>query len=333
MSMPTIDLPDPLDIARSGAVYLASLVSPSGRFRYRFDHKTWADFGGYNVVRHCGTIWSMCDVANRINVPYVVPNAIERSVDYLRHVFLRRPATGDAVEDQEIKLGANALAVLALLGAAKVLSKPELVNIAVEVGEAILKDQKADGDFIHKINHITLGPTRFYSEYYTGEAMLALMELHAVTGQARWLNAVIRAEDALAPKDYGVKEQSHWMLYALEALSRFRDEPADHAHATKIVQNTLSNPAYLTWNRSTPTACRSEGLLAFLRMSQGRPESAKLGKPIRARVRQNLAAQLLHRQPDGAFLRGGVATDARSGEVRIDYVQHNISAFLRFGVD
>ncbi|HKQ93962.1 MAG TPA: hypothetical protein VJS40_00020, partial [Aestuariivirgaceae bacterium] len=42
-------------------------------------------------------------------------------------------------------------------------------------------------------------------------------------------------------------------------------------------------------------------------------------------VRENLRLQMESRAPGGAFIRGG-----GSDEVRIDYIQHNISSFLAF---
>ena len=45
-------------------------------------------------------------------------------------------------------------------------------------------------------------------------------------------------------------------------------------------------------------------------------------------MRENLALQLGYRTADGAFIRGG--GDDRHFEVRIDYIQHNVSAFLHY---
>ena len=102
--------------------------------------------------------------------------------------------------------------------------------------------------------------------YYTGEALLALLALYKMTREEQWLDAVRDIESELALEDYGVQEQSHWMLYSLELLSQFEASPLYFQHAEKIVLHILDHPQYLSWERSTPIACRSEGLLAFLRM-------------------------------------------------------------------
>ncbi|MBU4393718.1 MAG: hypothetical protein KKD78_01615, partial [Proteobacteria bacterium] len=69
--------------------------------------------------------------------------------------------------------------------------------------------------------------------------------------------------------------------------------------------------------------------LAFLRMK--RPNDID-DKALRERcleqIKYNLNRQLTFRLPDGSFIRGG--NDRRTNEVRIDYIQHNISSFLHY---
>ncbi len=150
-----------------------------------------------------------------------------------------------------------------------------------------------------------------------------------MTQRKHWLEIVREIENELAPQDYGVEEQSHWMLYFLELLSNYEASPLYYLHAEKIVIDILENPEYLSWERSTPIACRSEGLLAFLRMK--RPDNIEdkaLCERCLQQIQYNLTRQLAFRLPDGSFVRGG--KDRRKDEVRIDYIQHNISSFLHF---
>jgi hypothetical protein len=165
--------------------------------------------------------------------------------------------------------------------------------------------------------------------YYTGEALLALLDLYKATRSQRWLEAVVEIEDKLAAEDYGVEEQSHWMLYALSSLARLDPNDVYYAHAAKIARHILDFPDYLTWDRSTPIACRSEGLLAFIEMckTMGDPDQALAARCIE-QVEFNLDKQATFIYSEGDFVRGG--HDHRKYEVRIDYIQHNISSFLHF---
>ncbi|MEM1152848.1 MAG: hypothetical protein AAGI44_01820 [Pseudomonadota bacterium] len=185
------------------------------------------------------------------------------------------------------------------------------------------------GELIHKRYFGTGKVSAFRSEYYTGEALLALLSMYAVSGEQMWLDETLSVERALAGIDYGVAEQSHWMLYALELLQLHAETELAYEHAAKIARNILSNGLYLSWGRSTPIACRSEGLMAFVRMKHPENiEAVRLRDACLAQVESNLCKQLECRRSDGSFVRGG--QDQRHNEVRIDYIQHNISAFLHF---
>ena len=322
----------PLDVAQSGAAYLATLVDKQGQFKYRFDPEEGKASRGYNVLRHCGTIWAMMDVCDSLQSEEVL-DACRRAAIYLQNNFLI--FDGDmkhacVMEKNAIKLGGNALAIIALLSVNKNLDDDLLQAIILRLGDFMLDQQDSDGDFIHKRFFKSGKISQFRSLYYTGEALLALMKLHEITGEKRFLDAVLKCEDLLCPQDYGVAEQSHWMLYSLEALLKVDNSPKYYLHAEKIARHIIDNPDYKSWGRSTPTACRSEGLLAFLRIQP--PASQKADDNLRQKcleaVKENLALQLSFRRPEGSFIRGG--DDHRQTEVRIDYIQHNISSYLHY---
>ncbi len=321
-----------LDVASSGAAYLALLVDKEGRFKYRFDPVSGNVAEGYNVVRHCGAVWAMLEVSEFSDQKNDILASGVRAVTYLLNEFMKFSPDyrhGCITENNSVKLGGNALAILAMLSVYRATGDDILKTLAESIGKYILKDMKPDGDFVHK-RYLNSGKiSDFKSMYYTGEALLALLHLFEATGNELWLDAAIRSENMLAPKDYGVQEQSHWMLYALELLCRYRWDENHARHAGKIVRHILDFPEYRTWGRSTPTACRSEGLQAFVRLlDQGRcgNELAGLRSACMEAIDFNLGEQLRFRLDTGAFIRGG--EDQRKNEVRIDYIQHNISAFL-----
>lgn len=320
------------NIALSGALCLAQLSDQNGRFKYRFDPVSGSIAEGYNVLRHCGAVWAMMDVAKQSGQPEKILAAGTRAISHLLNEFLKfspRDRQACIVENNSVKLGGNALAILALLAVYRATGDSVLKALAEALGNTILRDMKPDGDFVHK-RYLSSGKiSNFQSMYYTGEALLALLHLFEASGNEIWLDAAIRSENMLAARDYGVPEQSHWMLYALELLCRHRWNEAHAQHAGKIARHILDFPEYRSWERSTPTACRSEGLLAFIRLlDQGKCDDGLMvlrDRCIEA-IDFNLGEQLRFRLDTGAFVRGG--EDHRKNEVRIDYIQHNISAFL-----
>lgn len=322
---------DTLEVAHTGAISLANLVQKNGSFKYRYDSQSDNLLDGYNVLRHAGAIWAMLDVYRQTSdkkLGVACRQATRYLLDtYLR--FFRNHNNACICEDNTIKLGGNALSILALLSLYETTRDHFLLTLADQLARFIVDQRTDDGGLIHKRYFESGKISNFQSMYYTGEALLALLTLHEATQQRHWYETAWEIEMELAPKDYGVKEQSHWMLYFLERLSKTESTPLGYHHAKKIVLHILENPGYLSWERSTPIACRSEGLLAFLRMT--RPDDIDdtvLRQRCLEQIQHNLNKQLTFRLPNGTFVRGG--NDRRKDEVRIDYIQHNISSFLHF---
>lgn len=323
---------DSLKIAIEGAECLARLVDRRGKFLYRFDADKPEPSKGYNILRHCGTIWAMTQIANREGPLASVKQAALRAVEWLieRHI---RPygATGTqcVVAGDNVKLGGNGLAILALLEAAAATENEGYIDLARNLAAYILLQRQRSGNFVHKRRFSTDEILPFHSDYYTGEALFGLLRLTAVTGEQQWVEAAESSEHQLAAQGYGIPEQSHWMLYALEQLHAMRPQAAYRAHAQAIATSILEKPDYREFYRSTPIACRTEGLLAFVRLCDGLSGDAA-DKPIfdplaircRAIIHENLELQLGYRRSDGSFVHG-----RGNNEVRIDYIQHNISSF------
>lgn len=323
---------DSQTIAIEGAECLARLVDRRGKFLYRYDADKPEPSKGYNILRHCGTIWAMTQIANHEGPLANVKQAALRAVEWLieRHV---RPygATGTqcVVAGDNVKLGGNGLAILALLEAAAVTGNEGYIDLARGMAAYILLQRQRSGNFAHKRRFSTDEIMPFHSDYYTGEALFGLLRLTAVTGEQQWVEAAESSELQLAAQGYGVPEQSHWMLYALEQLHAMRPQAAYRAHAQAIVTSILEKADYREFYRSTPIACRTEGLLAFVRLCDGlsgdaadKPVFDPLARRCRAVIHENLELQLGYRRSDGSFVHG-----RGNNEVRIDYIQHNISSF------
>lgn len=324
---------DALTIAVEGARCLARLVDRRGKFLYRYDLDNPGPAKGYNILRHCGAIWAMTEVANRVGDLPDVLDAADRAADWLiaKHIApYRATGTQCVVARDNVKLGGNGLAILALLELAAATGRRDRIALARELAGYLLLQQRPDGDFIHKRRLSTDEELPFRSDYYTGEALFGLLRLAAVTGEGRWLAACETSERLLARQDYGVPEQSHWMLYALEELHAQRPQQLYRDHARKIAEHINRSPGYRDDHRSTPIACRSEGLLCFIRLCAGIPSDAadrpafdRAAAESRLTVHDNLALQLAYRRPDGSFVHG-----RDRNQVQIDYIQHNISSFL-----
>jgi hypothetical protein len=333
-----------LAVAIHGARRLADLVEPSGRFIYSYDYPMRRN-AGYNLLRHCGALWSMLAVADRLQSlgrlaqAAAIAESAHAALGWLRRhhlVDLRAldPPLCAIVHKGMVRTGCLGLA---LLGYARLLpfvnrelARGYLGEMA-GLGNYLVGAVAADGaDFRHKLSWPAGADLGFASDYYTGEILFGLAELSRLVPDPAYLGQVRRSLDVLAARDYGVAQHSHWMLYALESAYSSEPSPEWLAYAGRIVSRILAEQAaYLGRNRGTGTACRSEGLAAYLRML-GR--AAELGQVadelplepmVEACIAGNLEQQLRFYRTDGSFVAGGA-----SRRVQIDYIQHNISAFL-----
>ena len=318
-------------IARKGARHLATLVQPDGRFIYRYDTARKRIFNQYNVLRHCGSVWSMFDVVRLTRPDPRVTEAAIRASRYMREHFIKPFGEGDrlcVVDGDKIKLGGAGLALLALAEWNRAAPDPELTETARAIGRYILDQRTEDGDLVHGRLYPTGEIYPFRSNYYTGEALFGLLRLFEWTGEGVWRDAAFELLAALGPRDYGVAERSHWMLYALDAAEEIAPSPENRAYAARIAGAILRDPtSYRARGLSTPIACMSEALLAYMRLKR-RTASASVwpsAADCEKAVVENLGLQFKSFTQNGAFIGGPTRPD-----VRIDYIQHNISAFAAF---
>jgi uncharacterized protein YyaL (SSP411 family) len=141
-----------VDIACSGARFLADLTRADGRFKYRYDARTGQEDKGYNVLRHAGSIWSMLDVYTFRQDEKVLVGA-QKAVTYLLNNYLKffRDHNGVCIcEDNKIKLGGNALTIVALTSLFKITGDSFLLNISEKLGHFMINEKGPDGDLIHK---------------------------------------------------------------------------------------------------------------------------------------------------------------------------------------
>ena len=319
---------NPQTVAQLGALKLASLVDKTGEFTYRYSHADKKQLVGYNPLRHAGTIWAMLDVY-RTTKDEEVLDASKRAVTYLLNNYLRfyrDPNNLCICDGKAIKLGGSGLATLALLSLYEITGDEFLLIIARKLCDFVIKEREQEGSFVHKRYFGSGKISEFESSYYVGEALFGLLKCYDVTKDAKYLQAVLNDLSDLEYYNYGVEEQSHWMLYTLAELHKHTNVRLAYKLAVKIAKHIIKHTGYIDEGRSTPTACRSEGLLAFVNMKHPKGAVDPLRLAALVRVKQNMTEQMKFMRSDGAFIRGGECE--RADEVRIDYIQHNISSFI-----
>ena len=288
-----------------------------------------------------------------------VAEALARSAVYLQGQYLAPvPETDElAVWSQpkprgEIaQLGASGLGLVALTAArdagATSVSLPELQAI----GRFVLSLQGPDGHFTHRYSRSSglLGP--WESLYYPGEAALGLIRLYQVDGSPQWLAAAVKALSYLAASRAGSDRvpPDHWSLIATAELLPLCAQlhlpvPREQLlhHAVQVVNELLQEQrpqlgnsqldgSFDSRGRTAPTATSLEGLLAALTFLPA--QEAELRARAQSATEHGIAFLLRSQVTSGAY--AGALPEAPSGgssadrSLRIDFVQHTLSAYLR----
>ena len=335
--------------------HLLTMLQSGGRFIYEYhpgrDHRS----SDYNLLRHAGACYSLCQLYEATQDERYREGA-RTALDYLLGAVRESPeglVAGEGlplflVDAGAVKLGGNALSILALCEYARVSGQSLARERVLGLGWGLLAHQAEDGSFpVHKRDYASWEADDFVSGYYPGESILALMALHHCDARGPWLKAARRAAHFLIEvrdRDLPVARlaHDHWLMLALAELSRVDPSPVYRRHLLRlseaICQAQLSDQEESDWNggfyrppRSGPTSIRLEGLGAAVRCLQG----TDVRRARQAMDRAALFLMQLQIQPESAafFPRpelclGGVPRSLSDFELRIDYDQHFISGLL-----
>jgi hypothetical protein len=339
-----------IDIA---ADYLADAVEPSGKFRYSYQPEKDRYNSGYNILRHCGTVYSMLEIYEISGNGEILEKAelaIDYLVDQIREDSFKDAEVALVEEGGSVKLGGNGLAIVALAKYSEVTGNMEYLPVMQRMAKWMELTQKDDGNFsIHKMAYPSGKVSSFISSFYPGEAILSLVRLYSLDRDPVWLEVAEKASKYLINvRDRRKKVRNiphdHWLLYGLSDLYRYRKDPLFVTHSLKIADGIIScqnrNSRVPDWNGgyysppgSTPTATRTEGLCAAFRLaldSGHREKAEQYLEAIKRGVVFQLNTQIGNENawffPAPGRALGGFRKGLTESEIRIDYVQHNISA-------
>ncbi len=344
------------DALLNAAQYMKASVGPKGKFEYSYRPTSDSISNRYNILRHGGTVYAMLELYKFTGDGELL-GAAKKALDYL--VDRCKPChclSGAACVEEKgfVKLGGNALALIALAKYYQVTSDVQYIPVMKRLARWIQSVQRMDGSFAgQKVRYLDCRDRGFISEYYPGEAILAMLRLYAIDGDETWLDVAERGALYLIEVRDGEKgteklAHDHWLLYGLNELCLYRPRPEFSSHALRIAEAIMNaqnrSPRYSDWRgsfyrppRSTPTATRMEGLSAAYRIAL-RNKKEELSKKILYSITEGVKFQLQTQlQPESVLYvknppkaLGGFRRSLTNFEVRIDYVQHNISSMIAF---
>jgi len=232
------------------------------------------------------------------------------------------------------------------------------------IGDTLLWMQKPDGSFqtAYYPDKSTFD-TSYQVLYYPGEAALGLTLLYEKDHDQRWLQAAAKALNFLVKsrKDASDVPPDHWAMIATrEILANYaslknppltREDLLEHARQVcrSLMQHQQPTSAgkaagsFSPEGYTTPTATRMEGLIAALFFLPAK--DTQLKTRIRSCVDTGIAflmkAQVKNGPYTGAIPHAAtrkpndgnaknMVFNVYAGQVRIDYVQHALDAFIDY---
>jgi hypothetical protein len=344
-----------LAAVRRGADYLVRVMSAEGRFVYLYHPFDERRDTSYGWLRHAGSTYALLEAYEEFGTPSYAEKA-ELALQYLKKHFRDDPESEgkyvlDSKDEEQQKVGGAGLALLAFAKYAAVTGDRSDLETMRALARLIMKQQDPSGHFRANVDIQKPDGKKLKREpvYYPGEAVLGLIRFYALDPQDAYLDAarrgadwVLNVRDAHTSLDH--QEHDHWMSYALNDLYRVTHDDAYVEHAYKIaraIQKKQHGPADgpTDWagtfyeGETTPASTRVEAYDADIALSRfaGKPEdwlvtpakrvaSAMLGQQFRVDNDYWL------RNPSMAD--GGVRESLIGQDVRIDFVQHAMSAWL-----
>jgi hypothetical protein len=345
-----------LAAVRRGADYLLRVMNAEGRYVYMYRPVEDRDDVSYGWLRHAGTTYAIFEAFEELGEPAYQAKG-ELALKYLdAHLKDDAASQGkyalDTNDEEQQKVGGAGLALLAFAKHAATTGQRTHLDTMRALARFIMKAQYEDGHFRCNadLEHESGKKLKREPVYYPGEAVLGLVRLYAIDPQPVYLDAarrgadwIVHVRDAYVSEDN--QEHDHWMSYAYDDLYRVTHDEAYVEHAYKIARAIQKKqrreadapaPDFVGTfydGQTTPASTRVEAYDADIALSRfaGKPDGWLVGPAVvvaSSMLGQQFDADNAYWLKNPAKAQGGVRESLFVHDVRIDYVQHAMSAWL-----
>ncbi|SEO72360.1 poly alpha-glucosyltransferase [Acinetobacter sp. yr461] len=329
--------------------FLHSQIQENGKFIYGYFSAYDRDIRNYNTVRHCTSAYALLETFEVQNKPEYW-SKIHAAIHYALTNFYKEKDSSTAFMidgkegDLEIKLGANAAAILMLTKYQEITQKADYQKYAEKLANGILKLVDSNGSTTHVLNYPNYDlKEKFRIIYYDGEAALALLRLYQINQDSRLLETVKLMFECFIEKRYE-KYHDHWLSYCTNELTKICPEDKYFIFG---LNNYLKHFIFIK-NRKTTYATLLEMLMAAYKMVSRLKEQGRttLFEQAYMSELQKLIEFRADFQTTGFFYPEMAMYMARPDKilhafyirhdrfrVRIDDQEHNLSGYIAYVKD
>lgn len=226
-------------IIQNASDYLFNMIQDDGKFIYGYNPLTDKKNNNYNILRHAGSVWS-CIVSYDGSTDKKAK--IDSALDYLNDVIRKKDDNTyfiAEVKDSEIKLGGNALSIIAMCEYTDKFSDFKYIDTIKKLGNGILSMCHSDGSYTHVLNENDFSlKAEYRTVYYDGEATFALCKLYGITKDDKYLNAAKKSMDYFIEERY-TQYADHWISYATNEITKYVDDERYYDFGLKNVGNNM----------------------------------------------------------------------------------------------
>lgn len=250
----------------AGEDYLARQIDDDGKFTYGYFPAIQRVLSNYNSVRHFSSIYALLEA-----IAFTGKHDEKRAKQALKwgidNLTVSKDGALFAIEypkqgGPEIKLGAQAMLILALCKYQEVTQDAQFQNLAVQAFRGVVAFRQPTGRFNHVLNPDLTVKDSFRIIYYEGEIAFALIRLFELTNDDEVRQQAQQTLDFMVANEYG-KYHDHWIAYATnEALQIF---PENRDYMVMGLQNAYSNLQFIE-EQVSPHPTRLELLNATVRL-------------------------------------------------------------------
>lgn len=334
-----------------GANYLVNQITDNGRFVYGYFPAYGKLINSYNSVRHYSSLYALLEAYEYLNAKGLVDqdflHKIEQGINWGLENLTKKVNNNYYViekleDDIEIKLGAQAMVILALSKYQTVTGNacflPEINKFLNGLEVFVAKD----GSTTHVLNGDLTEKEAFRIIYYDGEALFAIMRAYPLVKEAKWLELAELLMNSFIDKGYE-RHHDHWLSYSVNELTSYVPK---RKYFEFGVRNALDNLNFIE-NRDTAYPTMLELLVAAVKMFT-RIQELDLGASLFTlkefmRLKKVMEKRAIHELRTGTMwpefamffahpetIEGGFYARHDRCRMRIDDAEHFLSGFINY---